>query len=178
MAAVALGATALSSVVGAVGGLYGGMAQSAASTYQAQVAQMNATIARQNASYELALGEQQAQTQGMKTRAQIGQTRAAQGAGGLDVNTGSNVDVRASEAELGSYDQAIVRNNAVRRAYGQEVLATQADAQANLDTMAAKTSKTAGFLDAFTSLLGGAGNFGYKFASFKSAGVDPSSLSF
>jgi hypothetical protein len=178
MAAVALGATVASSIMGAIGGMASGEAQSKAFQYQAGVAQVNAQIAKQNAAYELALGEQQAQAEGMKGRAKIGMTRAAQGAGGLDVNSGSNVDVRASEAELGAYDQAIIRNNAARRAYGQEVLATQAQAQAGLDTFAAKTSREAGNLDAFTSLLGGAGSFASKWTQFKSAGVDPGSLTF
>ena len=159
-------------VASAAGNIYGGMAQSAAYSYQAGVANLNAQIARQNAAYELALGEQQAQAQGMKTRAQISLTRAAQGAGGLDVNTGTNVDVRASEAELGSYDQALIRNNAARRAYGQEVLATQATAQAGLDTLAAGTSRTSGFLSAFASLLGGGGNIASKWQQGQSAGLN------
>src|SRR5215471_3330383 len=123
--AIGLGSTVMSGVVGAVGGVMGGQAQSNMYNYQAGIANLNATIAKQNAAYETALGEQQAQAQGMKTRATISQTRANQGAGGLDVNSGSNLQVRQSEAELGSYDMALIRNNAARRAYGQEVVATQ-----------------------------------------------------
>jgi hypothetical protein len=171
MATMSLGATAAGGITGAVGGLMKGSSESAMYGYQAGVAQLNAKIARQNAAYEVALGEQQAQTQGMKTRATISQTRANQGAGGLDVNSGSNVQVQSSEAELGSYDQALIRNNAARRAYGFEVKATEAEAQANLDTMAASTSRTAGYLDAFTSVLGSAASFGTKFSTLRGAGA-------
>src|SRR5262249_31430250 len=109
--------------------------------------------------------------QGMKTRATISQTRAMQGAGGLDVNTGTNVAVRSSELELGQFDQAVIRNNAARRAYGQEVMGFQETAKANLYGMAASTSETAGMFGAFTSILGAGGSFASKWQQGSSLGM-------
>jgi len=171
LAVVGLGSTLVGGVVGAFGSAAAGQAQSNMYAYQAGIAELNAKIAKQNAAYEVALGGQQAQAQGMKTRATIAQTRANQGAGGLDVNSGSNLEVQKSEAELGAYDQALVRNNAARRAYGQEVVATQEEAQANLDRMASSTARTAGTLDAFTSILGAAGSFSSKWSTASAVGL-------
>ena len=171
VAGASLGATALGGITGAVGSIFGGQSQSAMYSYQAGIAAMNAKIAQQNAAYETAVGETRAQESGMKTRAVIGATRAQQGASGLDVNSGTNVSVRASEAELGSFDQALIRSDAARKAYGQEVVAAQETAQSQLDTMAASNSQTAGMLGAFTSILGAGSSFGSKFMQFQGAGA-------
>src|SRR5438445_10675619 len=140
------------------GALFKGFSSSSMYGYQANISRQAAEIARQNAAYETALGETQAQTQGMKTRAQIGETKAIQGASGLDVGSGSAVAARASEAELGAEDQAMIRSNAARRAYGQEVIAWQDDAQASLYDSAASNSKISGFIDAGSSRVGGGGS--------------------
>lgn len=171
LTAITLGATAVGSITQAAGSIFGGLAGSAAYKYQAAIAQMNAKIAQQNAQYETAVGEVQAQQQGMKTRAEIGQTRATQGASGLDLNSGTAVSVRASEAELGAEDQAMIRSNAARRAYGQEVIAAQETAQGQLDTMAASTSQTAGEIGAFSSILGGVGSFSDKWLKAGQMGI-------
>jgi hypothetical protein len=167
VAGASLGATALGGITGAVGSIFGGQSQSAMYQYQAGIAAMNAQIAKQNAAYETAVGETRAQESGMKTRAQIGSTRAQQGASGLDVNSGTNVSVRASEAELGNFEQSIIRSDAARRAYGQEVVAAQETAQSQVDMMAADNAKTAGLLGGFTSILGGASSFGSKYLQFQ-----------
>lgn len=171
VAGVGLASTALGGVTGAIGSIFGGQSQSAMYQYQAQIAAMNAAIARQTAAYDTAVGEVQAQQSGMKTRAQIGQTRAQQGASGLDVNSGTNVNVRASEAELGAEDQALIRNNAARAAYGAEVTAVQDTAQSQLDTMAASTSQTAGMLGAFTSVLGSGASFSSSYLKAQQMGL-------
>ena len=171
MAAPALALTALQGVTQAVGSIFGGMANQGMYNYQAQVAQMNAQIAKQNAAYEGALGEVQAQQQGMKTRAVISQTRATQGASGLDVNTGSSASVRSSELQLGQYDQAIIRSNAARRAYGFEVEAAGDIAQAGAYRAAGANSMTAGLLGAFTSILGAGGSFSSKWQQGKTSGM-------
>jgi len=171
VAGASLGATALGGITSAVGSIFGGQSSAAMYNYQAGIAAMNAQIAKQTAAYDTAVGEVQAQQQGMKTRAQIGQTRAQQGASGLDVNSGSNVQVRASEAEIGAEDQALIRSNAAFNAYSAEVQAANDTAQGQVDTMAASNSQTAGLIGGFTSILGAAGSFGSKFTKFQGEGV-------
>src|SRR5262252_10255297 len=160
--AIGLGSSIAGGITGAIGSVTQGNANAAMYNYQANLALVNAQIAKQNAAYELALGETQAQMSGMKTRAVISQTRATQGAGGLDVNSGTNVKVRESELQVGQFDEAMIRNNASRRAYGQEIQAFEDTAQSQLDQYAASNAKTAGEIGAASSILGGVGSFASK----------------
>lgn len=170
-AAGSLGATAIGGGIGAIGSLMGGEAQKNAYTYQANVAQMNAKIAQANAAHAIQVGESEAQISGMQTRAQIGETKAIQSGSNLDVNKGSAVDVRSSEADIGQENQMTIRSNAAWTAYGFEVKGAEDTAQANLDMMAGENAKKAGVLGAISSLLGGAGSVGGKWADFKKQGI-------
>jgi hypothetical protein len=173
VSAIAIGglaSSALGAGVSAFGNMQQGAAQSAAYTYQAGIAQINAQIADQNARYAYAVGEQKAQAAGMQTRAIIGQTKAQQGASGLDVNVGSAVDVRASEADLGAENVGVIRNDAARTAYGYQVEEQQQLTQAALDRFAAKNVKTAGYIGAASSLLGGASSVSDKWLKGQQAG--------
>lgn len=159
------------SIFGAFGAEEGGKAAAQADQYKAAIAQMNAKIALQNADYARSVGEVQAQQSGMKTRAQVGATVAAQGASGFDVNKGSNVAVRQSETEIGQYEQSVIRSNAAKKAYGYEVEAANDTAQGQLDTMAAAQDTKAGDIGAISSLLGGASSVSSKWLQGKQIGV-------
>jgi hypothetical protein len=165
--------TAVGIAVTAGGAIFKGMSQGAMYGYQANIARMNAQIAQQNAAYEVNLGEVQAQQQGMKTKSIIGQTKAVQGASGLDLNSGSAMEVRASEAELGAADQATIRSNAARRAYGFQVEAAQDEAQASLYDKASTNAEIGGFIDAGTSILGGGGSLSSRWLKANQIGLDP-----
>lgn len=171
LTAVSLGASALSAGVNAAGQYSSGQSQAAMYQYQSQIAQMNAKIADQNADYAVASGEVSAQESGMKTRFQMGQTIAQQGAGGLAVGSGSNARVVQSELAVGQQDQALIRSNAARTAYGYKVQAAADTAQGVLDTTAASNAKTAGEISAFGSLLGGAAGVSSKWLQASQAGV-------
>jgi hypothetical protein len=160
IAPLALGGQLLGGVLSGFGAIEGGAAGKNAADYQAQVAQMNAGIAKQNASTEMAAGEQSANLSEMKTRAAVGQTKAGQGAAGVDVNSGSFVDTRASEAELGMLDALTTRANSARKAYGYEVEATSQEAQSQLDIMQGKQAEEAGWISGFGSLITGASGAG------------------
>lgn len=171
VAAVAVAATAVSAVVGAVGSYEQGQAQKQAYDYQAQVARNNAKIAQQNASWATQIGDTQAVNEGMKTRAQVGAIKAAQAASGIDVNTGSAVDVRSSASELGELNALTIRSNAARQAYGYQVQGTSDIAQAQLDVYSGNQAQTAGYIGAFGSLLGGASSAGGQYIKFQQAGL-------
>lgn len=168
MAVGGMVSTAAGGILGAFGAQEQGEAQSKMYQYQAGVARINQKIAEQNADYARAAGEVEAQKSGMETRARVGQIRAAQGASNLDVNTGSAAAVRASQQAVGQEDEAIIRANAARKAYGYEVEATQDKAQVGLDTMAASQSKTAGDIGAMASILGEASSVSSKWMQYKS----------
>lgn len=170
-AAIGLGLGAAAGGVKAYGDYQGGQAAGKAFTYQAGVAQINAQIANQNARYATAVGESKAQISGMQTRAQLGTTKAIQGASGLNVNTGSAVGVRASEADIGEENEMTIRSDTARQAYGFKVQAAGDIAQSNLDLASAASSKTASKYGAISSLLGSAGSVAGKWAQFGQQGV-------
>jgi hypothetical protein len=136
---------------------YQGKAQSDLYNYQAAVALLNKQIASQEADYARKAGEVQAQESDMATRARIGTAKAVQGASGLDVGGSTAQAVRSSIGEVGAENTAIVRANAARTAYGYEVTAASAEAQAGLDKMAATNSLIAGQYGVQAANIGGQG---------------------
>lgn len=171
LAAVSIGASAAGAGVSAFGSIFKGNADASMYNYKAGVAQVNAQIAKQNADFATFVGEEKAQQEGMKTRAQIGETKATQGAGNLDVNSGSNLAVRQSEQEIGEYSQAVIRSNAAKQAYGYQIEALGDTEEAKLDTYAASESKQAGTIGAISSILGGVSSVSSKWSSAKQSGI-------
>ncbi len=140
----------------AIGSIAQGKAQSASDKYNAQIARNNTQIATQNATFAGEEGAVNAGAEELKTRAQVGSIKASQAANGVDVNTGSAVDVRSSAAELGELSAINIRSNAARSAYGYQTQASSDTAQAALDKEQAKYASEAGYIKAGTTLLGGA----------------------
>ncbi len=153
--------------VSAAGSIEAGNAGQAAAAYRSQVAANNAKIAQTNARMDIQAGEVAATNQGLKTRAKVGEEKAAQGAAGVDVNTGSAVDVRAGTAEIGMLDALTVRSNAAKQAYGQLVNASNYETQSKLDLMEGEQAKKAGEIGAISSLLGGASTVGGNYAKWQ-----------
>ena len=170
-ALLGMGAVAAGGITSAIGNVFQGQATSQSYQYQAQIAQINSQVAKQNAAYATEVGEVDAQQSGMQTRAQIGQTKAIQGSSGLDVNTGSGAAVRTSEAEIGVENQNIIRANAAKQAYGYEVNAAQFTNQASLDIASGANAVTAGKIGAFSSILGGVGSVASKWSQASTAGM-------
>jgi len=106
-------------------------------TYQAAVSLINQKIALQNANYEVDKGDVEAEQAGMQSRYELGQAKAAQAASGIDIGSGSSTAVRESMIEVGNYNQALIRANASKIAYGYDIQATQAEAEAAVHTMTA-----------------------------------------
>ena len=100
--------------------------------YQAAIADINKEIAKGNAQYSREVGEVEAQEAGMKSRAELGEMVASQGASGLNVKVGSSVKVRESMIEVGDQQQNIIRASAAKKAFGYDVEAMQYGAQADI----------------------------------------------
>lgn len=151
--------------VQALGAIGSGNAQAAQANYAAQVAANNQIIAQQNAAAATQAGEAQAQNQALRERSKEGAIRAAIGAAGIDVNTGSAVDVRSSQAELGQENVETVRHDAALHAYGYRTQATNFGAESELDRMQAGYDVSAGWLKGIGSLLGAAPSLPKLFGS-------------
>lgn len=156
----------------AVGAVQSGYAKSEAASYRSQVAANNAKLAEEDATREMQAGEVAAFNRGLKTRAQVGSQKAAQGASGIDVNTGSAVDVRVGTEELGMLDALTIRSDATKRAYAKQVEAHNYTVQSELEEAEAEQAVTAGWISGAGTLLSSAssvgGNWGKYQTMFKS----------
>lgn len=125
--------------------------------YANQVAQNNATIAEQNKAYTLQAGEEAASVQSRKGAAEQGALKTRMGASGVDVNSGSNVDVQVGAREASKLDAETVLNNAELAAYGYTTQAANFRAQGAQDL-------ASGIWDAAGGLLGSASSLGFKYS--------------
>lgn len=141
---------------GSIGDLVEGFGAGRASDFQAQIARNNAQIARMNAAAAGEAGDVAAFNSMLRTRDIVGRTKTAQAASGIDVNSGSAVDVQASERMLGMMDALTIRANAARAAYGYEAEAMSESARAGLLKRRGKMSRLRGLMDASGTFLGGA----------------------
>lgn len=154
--AIPLGLQVVGGLAKAGGSLKGGQANSAAASYQAQVARNNAIALRQMADRTIQGGLVNADVSSMRGAAGVASLKAKQAASGIKINQGSAVDVRAGAAASAKYDAETVLRNADLAAYGYRVRANQEEAQAKLYEMGGEQAKTAGAMGAAGSLLGAA----------------------
>ena len=173
LAVSSIAGSAGGSGISAIGSIFSGQAQSQMYQYQSAIALANAQIAETNVGYALSTGEQQARQYGMKAAQTMGGIRAAQGANGIDVGSGSSVDVRNSQRLETSIDLNAIRTNAARVAYGYQTQEAQDITQSQLYSTAASTSKTAGLIGAAGSLVSGAGSVSDKWLQAQSSGALP-----
>ncbi len=171
---VAGGSMALAAAGGIVSGIgakESGDASAAAYRYKAGVALLNKQINDQNANWALEAGGIKGMEEGLKAGQEIAQTKAVQGASGLDVNTGSNEAVRDTQTKVAQFDQNVISWNASKTAWGFESKAATDVAESNLDLFAADTAKRGGEISMVSSFLGGASNVAGKWMQGKSAGA-------
>lgn len=161
---LSLAASLAGAAIGGAGAIEQGEAASKAAAYQSQVATQNAQIAKTNAQFAGAEGETNAAASELQTKSKVAAITAAQGANGINVNTGSAVDVRQSASELGELDALNIRANAARSAYGYETQGAADTGQAAVDKSTSQNDATAGIIGGSATLLSGAGNAGLNFA--------------
>lgn len=146
--AIAGGAT------GALGSIFGGEAAAASYKYQAAIQEMNAGIANQQAGMDAALGDLKGVQIGLQGAQQRGAARAAAGAGGLDVNSGSPAAVQNSILQSTRINEGNSEFGYLTRGWGARISATEDIAQSQADLLAASNATTAGTIGAFSSVLG------------------------
>jgi hypothetical protein len=121
--------------------------------------QRTAAISQEN------VGAQQAADKKLQARKIAAAGVAQAGAGGIDPNTGTPLAIAGQTAAFGELDSLRIINNAQRTAWGYQ-------AQANIDELQGNQARTAGNINAGSTLLGGVSNaaFGYNKASGGSMG--------
>jgi len=129
-APVALSAAGTASKV--AGQAKGGQANSQTYAYQAQVARRNAAVNRMRAERAEQAGIAGADIESLRGANLLGAVKAKQAASGVNVNTGSNVDVRADIAKANKFNATNVLRNAELTSWGYRRQAESDDTQAAL----------------------------------------------
>lgn len=159
---VGLGSTALGGIFSAFGAGESGAAQKGMYDYQASVAEINSQIALQNADYARQQGEGQAQAFGISAAQRAGQIKVAQASSGLDINSGSAVQVRQSQKLVTDMDLNQIRSNAAKTAYDYDVQSVNFTNQAQIDTFSGQQAELAGDINIGSSIIGTAGSVSAK----------------
>jgi len=163
-ATAALVAGAVGAGTSAIGTIEGGQATANAASYNAQVAKNNAVVATQNAQFTMASGQERAQAESLKNAQTAGKIKASQAASGIDVNSGSAVNVQQSQREEGELDTQTTLSNAALTAYGYRTQAVNDTAQAGLETEEAEQAPIGADIGAAGGLLSSASSLGLKWS--------------
>lgn len=153
-----LGALAIAGTVASVAGI--AIQTSAAvnaSNYQAQVAERNKAIQLENADRSIARAQQEQEDTDRKSAFLYGQQTAVQAASGLKLGGRSFLLTRKSSRELGRLDAENVRQAGELEAYNYRVLSADSGQAADFARGQANSSLLEGFLNAGSTIIGGAG---------------------
>lgn len=164
--AISAFATIAGAGISAYGAYSGGQSQKAMYGYQAGIAQLKEKIDLQNRDYAISVGGTESELYGRHAAQRMGQIKADQGASGVDVNTGSAVQVQKGQQTATNIDMAQIRTNAARKAYGFEVEATQDKAQSDLYLRAGEDAERAGDIKAIGSLVSGVSGVSNKWLQY------------
>jgi hypothetical protein len=138
---------------------YTAYAQNKAGKQQRNLADNNAALLERQADDALARGHQDALAVRRHTRQLVGKQQSQAAAQGLDVTTGVPVELASDTLALGAQDEAQVRSNAWREAYGIR-------GQASNQRLAGRYAASAGRNQALGSMLGGVGESARTYYSY------------
>lgn len=150
------GTLALASQGGqAAAGVANGVTQASAiraqSSWDRAAADENARILDRQAADAEARGGQDASLIERRTRQLVGTQRARLAGQGVDVGTGSALDVQVDTQTMSEMDKLTARNNAAREAYGYRSQAQSVRTGASLQARAARGAARSTLLQSYTS---------------------------
>ena len=153
-------AAGLGSVLSAIGGIAGAMVSAAGAQQQAdaqaQKANYEAAVARNNATAEAYKGTAQAEATAEQGKRVLAQQRAAFGASGAQVDTGSPVTVFGESS-------ARLAGDVSAQQYGGKIQSQRWQDQAVLHDMEAANARKAGQIASMGAIIGGVGSIGKMF---------------
>lgn len=119
---ITMAATVAAGAVSAVGAVQQSQAQQGQAKYQAAVARNNQIMAKRAADEARERGRVDELNQRIKTRQLVGRQRASLAANGIDVGSGSAIDLIEDTFKIGETDALTIRANAEKdaRAYLQQ----------------------------------------------------------
>lgn len=171
IAMASLAITAIGAGTQAYGQKQAGEAAAELGAYNQQVAANNAKYSEAMAQDALQRGDLTASRQRERTAQEIAQQTVAAAGNGVDVNTGSIVDLTSDTARYGELDRLTILNNAQREAFGNRVRGANFESEGNVAYQEGQYAKSAGTTAAFGTALSGAGNVATKWYNFDQAGA-------
>jgi len=145
-------------------------AQSKAYSQQAQIARNNALRAQDQAANVAKSGAYQEAAIRQKGKQIIGTQTADYSAANIDTNSGSAQQVAQSTDYSNLMDALNVRHEAANQSWAYETQAQDFNNQASSYDAAAKNAKTAGYINAGTTLLTGATSLNSDYSKYTTAG--------
>jgi hypothetical protein len=167
MMAASLAASAAAAGASAYGAVQQGKAAEGQANYQAAVGRNNAIIAERQARDAEERGASEELAQRRQTAAGLGKQRAGMAANGVDLSSGSPLDILGDTAAFGELDALTVRSNAAREAYGYRNQASQFTSDAAAQKIAGRNTRKASYIGAGSTLLTSASQAGGNYATFK-----------
>lgn len=145
--------TMLAAAIGAVGSIMQGVAANNAAKAQAAIAERNAQIAELQARDSIERGGHEELRLRRQMAIHQGTQRALLAAGGVEVDSGSALDVQDASMREGEQDAAAIRFNAAREGWGHQVQAVNYRSEAAVARSAGRNALFGGILGAGTHLL-------------------------
>lgn len=125
-----------------------GQAEKAKAEFQANILNQNSRFAEMQAKESLRVGKEKEFESRLSGKRTIGAQRAALAAQGIELGSGSALDIQADTAAQSELDAITIRNNAFREAMGYRMRSRQLKSQARM-------ARDMGSLAQSQSLLGG-----------------------
>ena len=153
---------AITSVLSGVGQMFTAKSQAGAvqaqGAYQKQAYNTNARFSDIQAEDAIRRGETEAQKHQRDVKKLVGAQRAALAAQGMDLESGSALDIQLDTATQGAEDAMTIRNNAWRESWGYKVQALNYRTEGEMAAIAAKSTSRQTL---FTGALGLTQGLGY-----------------
>lgn len=167
LAIASLVLTGVGTGVSVAGKIQQGKAAKAEADFRSQVAQNNAIIAQRNADDARARGKIAAGERDLQTRQLISRQRTIFASTGQEVDVGSGLEITSDSAALGKLDSLRIIDNAERAATGFESQSRDFTAESALAEATGRNAITSSRVQAFGTLVTGAGSVASKWSRFK-----------
>lgn len=150
---------AVSTAITAYAGVKQAQNERAVGHYQEAVANQNAKLSKQQAADANTIGARQASEERLKTRLLIGQQRTALAANGVEINSGTPLEILGDTATQGAANESMIRYNAARKAWGYQVQGTDYTNQGQLANFQGQSKAQGTMLGTAASIAGTWGNY-------------------
>lgn len=156
--AISVGLGAIGTGIAVHGSIQAGKARKAEMERQAVVARKNAEIAKENADETKKQGQRDIARKRLETRQLIARQRVGMGANGIELDSGSALDVQLDSQMMGELDAENIKRNAELKARAYLQQGENFNYQADANIASGNAAQRAGVLNGVASGLSGAGS--------------------